>query len=120
MRLPKWLGDKIVEYQGDLEYEYQTLCYDAGYEYDGVPDDEHDLYWWLRFNFNEEYVGNTVYVHPDFGELWASVWLPSHKWLKLCKIGWHRRWKVNGKFVTLRCIHCSYSKVVERKSNDKA
>ena len=26
MRLPKWLGDKIVEYQGDLEYEYQTLC----------------------------------------------------------------------------------------------
>lgn len=107
MRLPKWLGDKIIDYQGDLEYKYQWIARDDGYAYDGVPDGGHELYWWFRFSFNEEYVGNTVYVTPDFGEIWASIWLPTHRCLRLCKIGWHVLATHNGKPF---CIRCKYGR----------
>lgn len=109
MRLPKFLGDKIMGYWEDIESRYWWMYIDAGQPGRHSVDDNEDLYWSLKFCFNEELEvdGRTTYLTTDWGEIYATLWLPAHKWWKLCKIGWHSFFTSNGKPL---CIHCKYGR----------
>lgn len=84
MNLPKFLTRWVDKHIDAAWEDHLEAC-----AYTDI--DPHDI------DMREDWRNNLHYWFPDFpdgrtiewGEIWATVWSPSRKRLRLCKIGWH-------------------------------
>jgi hypothetical protein len=90
MRLPKFIGNKITAYVDEENYLHQMACHDVGVDMHDI-DPINELPWALDNCFPEHLKadGLRTYRTIAWGELWATFWIPTHRKLRLCKIGWH-------------------------------
>lgn len=90
MKLPQFLADKISNYVDEEDYQHQMACHDAGVDpHDIDPSNELPLTLNICFPEHVKADGLRTYRTIDWVETWDTFWIPAHRGLRLCKIGWH-------------------------------